>query len=70
MCPCAGCKQERAEESAGKKPLLKVLPRDYEGELVISAADLVGNYALKLTWSDGHDTGIYSFSYLRQLVSS
>jgi DUF971 family protein len=27
----------------------------------------VGNYALQLTWGDGHATGIYSFRYLRTL---
>ncbi|MCC7145509.1 MAG: DUF971 domain-containing protein [Phycisphaeraceae bacterium] len=30
-------------------------------------AELVGNYALKILFSDGHDTGIYSWSYLRQI---
>jgi DUF971 family protein len=29
--------------------------------------DGVGNYALSLTWQDGHSTGIYSFRMLRQL---
>ena len=29
--------------------------------------DLVGNYALNLFWTDGHDTGIYSFRKLREL---
>ena len=27
----------------------------------------VGNYALGLTWADGHSSGIYSFRYLRTL---
>lgn len=30
-------------------------------------AELVGNYALKLRFSDGHDTGIYSWPYLRSI---
>jgi DUF971 family protein len=29
--------------------------------------DVVGNYALHFTWSDGHNTGIYSYDYLRGL---
>jgi DUF971 family protein len=29
--------------------------------------DLVGNYALQLTWKDGHRYGIYSWEFLRQL---
>lgn len=28
----------------------------------------VGNYAIKLSFSDGHDTGIYSWTYLKELV--
>jgi DUF971 family protein len=27
----------------------------------------VGNYALQFVWSDGHETGIYTFEYLRKL---
>jgi DUF971 family protein len=27
----------------------------------------VGNYAIGIRWSDGHETGIYSFERLRQL---
>ncbi len=33
----------------------------------INAIKPVGNYALQLTFSDGHDTGIYSWDYLYQL---
>ncbi len=67
MCPCATCKATR-EEGAGKKSLLTVLPGNYAGALSVSGAELVGNYAIKLSWSDGHDTGIYSFGYLRDIA--
>jgi DUF971 family protein len=33
----------------------------------ILAAEPAGNYALRLKFSDGHDTGVYSWDYLRQL---
>ncbi len=33
----------------------------------IIAIELVGNYAVKLTFSDGHDTGLYSWDYLYDL---
>jgi DUF971 family protein len=33
----------------------------------ISAVDPVGNYAVRLTFDDGHDTGLFSWSYLRRL---
>ncbi len=33
----------------------------------ISAVDAVGNYAVRLTFSDGHNTGLFSWAYLRRL---
>ena len=35
--------------------------------LTVESAELVGNYALRLRFSDGHDTGIYSWQYLREI---
>jgi DUF971 family protein len=29
----------------------------------------VGHYAIKIDWSDGHNTGIYSFEHLRKICS-
>lgn len=65
-CPCARCKEER-EQQATKKSLLRVLPGDYTEDLKIASAEMVGNYAIKLAWTDGHDLGIYSFVFLREL---
>ena len=31
----------------------------------IANAALVGNYAIRLEWTDGHATGIYAFADLR-----
>ena len=36
-------------------------------EVNISAIEPVGNYAVKLTFTDGHDTGLYSWDYLYYL---
>ena len=33
----------------------------------IARLDPVGNYAVRLTFSDGHNTGLYSWTYLRKL---
>ena len=33
----------------------------------IGAIEPIGNYAIRLTFSDGHDTGIYSWAYLKRL---
>lgn len=36
-------------------------------DVTITRIEPVGNYAVKLIFSDGHSTGIYSWSYLRKL---
>jgi DUF971 family protein len=36
-------------------------------EVGITTVEQVGNYAVKLTFSDGHDTGLYSWRFLREL---
>lgn len=36
-------------------------------DVTISAVTPVGNYAIRLTFSDRHDTGLYTWTYLRKL---
>lgn len=36
-------------------------------DVSITAVEPVGNYAVKLVFSDGHDTGLYSWDYLYAL---
>ena len=36
----------------------------------ITAIDAVGNYAIRIVFDDGHDTGIYSWAFLRDLVDN
>ena len=61
-CPCASCKHEN--ESGGGAVLLPILtPGQYE----LKGIELVGSYALQLTWGDGHRTGIYSYELLRRI---
>ena len=43
--------------------VLQVGKRDVE----IKEIEPVGNYAVKLVFSDGHDTGLYSWDYLHEL---
>jgi DUF971 family protein len=38
-------------------------------EVGISALEPVGNYAVQPTFTDGHDTGLYSWEYLHRLGS-
>lgn len=42
------------------------LPRHKE-HVSITAIDPVGNYAVKIRFSDGHDTGLYSWDWLHEL---
>ena len=49
---------------------LTVLPDKlarHEGPITATGAELVGHYAIRIRFSDGHDTGIYSWEYLRQI---
>lgn len=55
-CPCAHCQ--------GHGGGISYVP----GDSSLRGLEPVGNYALKLAWGDGHDTGIYSFDYLRKLT--
>jgi DUF971 family protein len=66
MSPSADMKNLRDEMS--KNPLT-VLPSSARssGPLVALDAELVGNYALRIRFSDGHNTGIYSWDYLRRI---
>ena len=36
-------------------------------DVTIAALDPVGNYAVRIAFSDGHDTGLYSWAWLHQL---
>jgi DUF971 family protein len=59
-CPCAQC----VNEWTGQRVLK---PENISDELTINDIAIVGRYALNFRWSDGHETGIYSFRYLREL---
>jgi DUF971 family protein len=65
-CPCASCKGEEVllhrYESQNKQPVS-------ESGYILEKAELVGSYAIKLIWKDGHDTGIYSWEFLHKLAS-
>jgi DUF971 family protein len=68
LCPCASCKTVREENQQRKKTSLSILPGNYSQPLRVEGAELVGNYALRIDWSDQHGSGIYSFEYLRSIA--
>lgn len=41
-------------------------PKDFPGVTIVSW-DIVGNYAIRPWFSDGHKTGLFSWKYLREL---
>lgn len=59
-CPCAGC----VNEWTGEKMLD---PTKVTDDLTFKKVALVGRYALNFQFSDGHETGIFSFPYLRKV---
>jgi len=70
-CPCATCNDAREKkaalgdvpspfQSSPALPMFKPKPR-------AQAATVVGNYAVQLSFSDGHSTGIYSYDHLRNI---
>jgi DUF971 family protein len=81
MCPCATCREVRRGQAPSappaaptgegvapkRKPLLTILPGNYAQPLSAVSAELVGNYAIQIEWSDHHASGIYSFTYLREI---
>ncbi|MGC2248579.1 MAG: DUF971 domain-containing protein [Terriglobales bacterium] len=69
-CPCALCEDERtkAGRKAGEpeKLTLETLPM-FKPATKALKAEAVGKYAIKFSWSDNHDLGIYSWAYLREI---
>ena len=56
-------------EVRGHSPDQAVLQLEKQN-VAITAIEQVGNYAVKLVFDDGHDTGLYSWSYLYDLASN
>lgn len=69
-CPCATCHEERIAEqrppgvtrakAATAFPMYEAPPRPADVEPV-------GKYALRFKWNDGHEAGLYSWTYLRNV---
>lgn len=59
FCPCAHCQGHQG-------PIRFVTG----GDLVLRDIEEVGQYALRLIWNDGHQTGIYTYVHLRALCEA
>ncbi len=59
ICPCARCVNELTGVRTHD-------PASVPDDLTQADLRLVGNYALAMTFSDGHHTGIFAYGFLRR----
>ncbi len=64
LCPCASCSAEREKESKNFIPLFM------SDQLQVAEIKTIGNYAVGVTWKDGHNTGMYEYPYLLKLAEN
>lgn len=62
-CPCATCREERSASSLD----LPVLSLEKAQPLTVTGMKPIGSYAYNIAFSDGHDSGIYTFELLREM---
>jgi DUF971 family protein len=64
-CPCASCTGSHGtppRPKTAESPFPMFAPR-----LKMESVEPVGNYGIRIVWSDGHSTGIYSFDHFRKI---
>lgn len=64
-CPCATCREKR--QAAPAAELLPVIAIEETQPLKIAEMKPVGSYAYGITFSDGHDSGIFTLEQLYHL---
>jgi len=61
-CPCASCKDEWTGE--------RILdPNTIRADLKLDGMEMIGNYAVRLGWNDGHSSGLYTWDTLSRIGS-
>jgi len=70
-CPCAQCTGAHGTPprpaGGGDTPQLNNPFPMFKPALKMLAVEPVGNYAIRINWSDGHSSGIYSYDHLRRI---
>lgn len=66
-CPCALCKGEKAPLDFNPNQLPVARPIPPEGTIAKNLFP-VGTYAIGFQWGDGHNEGIYTWEYLREVM--
>jgi len=67
MSPSADARQLREEMETNPLTVLPSHVASQEGPIRALDAEMVGNYAIRIRFSDGHQTGIFSWQYLREI---
>jgi DUF971 family protein len=68
-CPCAMCDDERKKSGRkfGEAPKSTTALPMFKPSAKPLKAEAVGKYAIKFNWNDGHELGIYSWGFLRDV---
>jgi len=61
-CRCAACVDEWTHESL-------LTPERIAPDIRPRAIEVMGHYAIHIDWSDGHNTGIYTYDYLKEVCA-
>lgn len=67
MSPSAETRALREEQARNPLTVLPQSIANHQGPMEAVDAELVGHYAIRIRFTDGHDTGIYSWKYLREI---
>lgn len=61
-CQCAMCIQEMTGEQLLKSEEIRpdIMPKE---------AHTIGNYAIQVTWNDGHSSGLFSYTHVRKVAN-
>ena len=62
-CPCAVCR----DEWTGARILD---PKTIQDDLKVEGLEAIGSYAVRIAWSDGHSSGLYTWETLRRLADA
>ena len=67
-CPCASCTGAHGTEPRKPETGTPATPFPmFKPALKMLAVEAVGNYAIRINWSDGHNSGIYSYEHFRSI---
>ncbi len=67
-CPCAACTGAHGTEPRKPEAGAPATPFPmFKPSLKMLAVEAVGNYAIRIDWSDGHNSGIYSYEHFRSI---